>query len=36
MGIEKILEDAREAVKKTIPTNIEVTDIDFEGPVIVI
>jgi KH/beta-lactamase-domain protein len=36
MGIEKILEDAREAVKKTIPTNIEVTDVDFEGPVIVI
>ena len=36
MGIEKILEDAREAVKKTIPTNIEVTDIDFEGPVVVI
>ncbi len=36
MGIEKILEDARDAVKKTIPTNIEVTDIDFEGPVIVI
>ncbi len=36
MGIEKILEDAREAVKKTIPSHIEVTDIDFEGPVIVI
>ncbi len=36
MGIEKVLEDAREAVKKTIPTHIEVTDIDFEGPVIVI
>src|SRR5512137_1456434 len=36
MGIEKILEDARDAVKKTIPTNIEVTDVDFEGPVIVI
>jgi KH/beta-lactamase-domain protein len=36
MGIEKILEDAREAVKKTIPSNIEVTDVDFEGPVIVI
>jgi KH/beta-lactamase-domain protein len=36
MGIEKILEDAREAVKKTIPPNIEVTDVDFEGPVIVI
>ncbi|HUU07738.1 MAG TPA: beta-CASP ribonuclease aCPSF1, partial [Thermoplasmata archaeon] len=36
MGIEKILEDAREAVKKTIPPHIEVTDIDFEGPVIVI
>src|SRR4030067_570061 len=26
MGIEKILDDAREAVKKTIPTHIEVTD----------
>jgi KH/beta-lactamase-domain protein len=36
MGIEKILEDAREAVKKTMPPHIEVTDIDFEGPVIVI
>ena len=36
MGIEKVLEEAREAVKKTIPSNIEVTDIDFEGPVIVI
>jgi KH/beta-lactamase-domain protein len=36
MGIEKVLEDARDAVKKTIPTNIEVTDVDFEGPVIVI
>src|SRR5512136_2634152 len=36
MGIEKILEEAREAVKKTIPSNIEVTEVDFEGPVIVI
>jgi KH/beta-lactamase-domain protein len=36
MGVEKILEDAREAVKKTIPSNVEVTDVDFEGPVIVI
>src|SRR5512136_2310933 len=36
MGIEKILEEARNAVKETIPSNIEVTDIDFEGPVIVI
>ncbi len=36
MGIEQILEDARETVKKTIPSNVEVTDIDFEGPVIVI
>ncbi len=36
MGIEKILEDARDAVKKTIPSHIEVTEIDFEGPVIVI
>lgn len=36
MGMEKILEDARDAVKKIIPGNIEVTDVDFEGPVIVI
>lgn len=36
MGIEKVLEEAREAVKKTIPSHIEVTEIDFEGPVIVI
>jgi len=36
MGIEKVLEEAREAVKRTIPPKIEVTDIDFEGPIIVI
>jgi KH/beta-lactamase-domain protein len=36
MGIEKVLEEAREAVRKTIPSHIEVTDVDFEGPVIVI
>ncbi|UCE44788.1 MAG: beta-CASP ribonuclease aCPSF1 [Methanobacteriota archaeon] len=36
MGVEKVLEDARDAVKKTIPSHIEVTEIDFEGPVIVI
>ncbi len=36
MGIEKVLDEAREAVKKIIPSRIEVTDIDFEGPVIVI
>ncbi|MCJ2512719.1 MAG: hypothetical protein LN409_05165, partial [Candidatus Thermoplasmatota archaeon] len=36
MGIEQVLEDARETVKKTVPSNVEVTDIDFEGPVIVI
>jgi KH/beta-lactamase-domain protein len=36
MGIERVLEEARETVKKTIPSNVEVTDIDFEGPVIVI
>ncbi|HUV62197.1 MAG TPA: beta-CASP ribonuclease aCPSF1 [Thermoplasmata archaeon] len=36
MGVEKVLEDAREAVKKTIPSHIEVTDVDFEGPEIVI
>ena len=36
MGVEKVLDDARKAVKKTIPSNIEVTEIDFEGPVIVI
>ena len=36
MGVEKVLDDAREAVKKTIPSRIEVTEVDFEGPVIVI
>ncbi len=36
MGVEKVLEDAREAVKKTIPSHIEVTEVDFEGPEIVI
>ncbi len=36
MGVEQVLEDARETVKKTIPSNVEVTEIDFEGPVIVI
>jgi KH/beta-lactamase-domain protein len=36
MGVEKVLEDAREAVRKTIPSHIEVTEVDFEGPEIVI
>jgi len=36
MGIEQVLEEARETIKKTVPSNVEVTDIDFEGPVIVI
>lgn len=36
MGIEQVLEEARETIKNTVPSNVEVTDIDFEGPVIVI
>ena len=36
MGFEKIIEEARESVRKIIPSNIDITDIDFEGPIVVI
>jgi len=36
MGFEKIIEDAREAVRKIIPSRIDISDIDFEGPLVVI
>ena len=36
MSIEDILNDARAVVKKVVPDHVEITQIDFEGPVIVI
>jgi len=36
MGVDRILREARAAVEKIVPANIEITAIDFEGPVIVI
>ena len=36
MGFEKIVEEARESVRKIIPSHIDITDIDFEGPIVVI
>ncbi|MEM2839356.1 MAG: beta-CASP ribonuclease aCPSF1 [Thermoplasmata archaeon] len=36
MGFEKIVEEARESVRKIIPPHIDITDIDFEGPIVVI
>jgi KH/beta-lactamase-domain protein len=36
MGVEHILETAREEVRKIVPSSIKITNIDFEGPVIVI
>jgi len=36
MGFEKIIEEARESVRKIIPPSIDITDIDFEGPIVVI
>ena len=36
MSIEDILEDAKAVVKKVVPDHVDITQIDFEGPVIVI
>jgi len=36
MGVDRILKEARAAVEKIVPANIEISAIDFEGPVIVI
>ncbi len=36
MSAEKILEDAREQVRKIVPSNVDITAIDFEGPLVVI
>ena len=33
MSAERILEDAREQVRKIVPSHINITSIDFEGPV---
>src|SRR2546426_7616668 len=36
MSIEDILDEAKAVVKKVVPDHVEITQIDFEGPVIVI
>jgi KH/beta-lactamase-domain protein len=36
MSIEDILSDARSVVKKVVPDHVEITQVDFEGPTIVI
>jgi KH/beta-lactamase-domain protein len=36
MSAERILEEAREQVRKIVPATINITSIDFEGPVVVI
>ncbi|HTY47856.1 MAG TPA: beta-CASP ribonuclease aCPSF1 [Methanomassiliicoccales archaeon] len=36
MSAERVLEEAREQVRKIIPSTINITSIDFEGPLVVI
>jgi len=36
MSIDDILADARSVVKNTVPDHVEITEVDFEGPTIVI
>ena len=36
MSAERILEEAREQVRKIVPSTINITSIDFEGPVVVV
>ncbi|MDD1770290.1 MAG: beta-CASP ribonuclease aCPSF1, partial [Methanomassiliicoccales archaeon] len=36
MSAERILEEAREQVRKIVPSQIDITSIDFEGPIVVI
>ena len=36
MSAERVLEEAREQVRKIVPSEINITSIDFEGPLVVI
>ena len=36
MSVENILEQARETVKKVLPDQVEITEIELEGPIVVI
>ena len=36
MGLEDILSNAREVVRKVVPSTVEITNIEFEGPTIVL
>ncbi len=36
MGLEDILSSARDIVRKVVPSTVEITDIEFEGPTLVI
>jgi len=36
MGLDDILSNAREVVRKVVPSTVEITDIEFEGPTVVI
>ena len=36
MSAERILEEAREQVRKIVPAHLNITSIDFEGPVVVL
>jgi predicted metal-dependent RNase len=36
MSVEKLLEQARDEVRRIVPPNIKITQIDFEGPIIII
>jgi len=36
MSAERILEEARQQVKKIVPSEVDITSIEFEGPVVVI
>jgi uncharacterized protein len=36
MSVERVLEEAREQVRKIVPANVNITSIDFEGPVVVV
>ncbi|HOL08483.1 MAG TPA: beta-CASP ribonuclease aCPSF1, partial [Methanomassiliicoccaceae archaeon] len=36
MSAERIIEDAKELIRKLAPSDVDITGIDFEGPVVVI
>ncbi len=36
MSLESILSEAKEVVRKVVPSNVEITKIEFEGPVVVV